>query len=72
MQNNCALYFISLKFCVRLLVLFVQYVDHNDEDEDEEHKHQHHVQPDPHMVDHYDLRVSLLRVQERLRLNNSR
>ena len=73
MQNNCALlflYFISLELGVRLLVLvlFVQYEDANYQDQNETDEHHHHVQPDPQVVHHDDLCVSLLVVHQSLRL----
>ena len=63
-------YFISLKLGIRLvvLVLFVQYEDADYQDQNETDEHHHHVQPDPHVVHHHDLGVSLLRVQQSLRL----
>ena len=37
----------------------------NHEEEDQTHEHQHHVQPDPHVVYHQDLRVPPLSVDQR-------
>ena len=69
-MHCCSVHFISLELRVRLLVMFVQYEDDNYQDQNQEDEHQHHVQPNPDVVDHHHLGVSLLRVQQGLRLND--